>query len=123
MKPRSAKAKGRRFQQEIRDAFLERAPKLEPDDIRSNPMGAPGEDLLLSPAARRIYPYSIECKNVEKLNIWEAIKQARAHNDKYQPLVAFKRNGEEPYVAIKLSEFLDLSSLRASSIQSGDGGS
>lgn len=108
MKPRSAKAKGRRFQQEVRDAFLDRVTQLEPDDIRSNPMGAPGEDLLLSPAARKFFPYAVECKNVEKLNIWEAIKQARAHSDKYPPLVAFKRNTEEPFIAIPMNIFLEL---------------
>jgi hypothetical protein len=59
MKPRSAKAKGRRFQQEVRDALLSNFPFLEPDDIRSTSMGASGEDILLSPAARRVYPYSI----------------------------------------------------------------
>jgi len=69
-------------------------------------MGAPGEDLLLSPAARRVYPFSFECKCVEKLNIWEAINQARANADKHTPAVAFSKNGEETFVAIPLKTFL-----------------
>lgn len=107
MKPRSAKAKGRVFQQRVRDELLEAAPHLKPDDVRSTSMGAPGEDILLSPLARKMYPYSIECKNVEKLNIWKAIDQAREHSE-YPPLVAFKKNGEVPYVALSLKEFLAL---------------
>jgi len=82
-------------------------------------MGAGGEDLLLSPAARRIYPYSVECKNVEKLNIWEAIRQARGHSDKHQPLVAFTRNGEESYVTIEMEEFLELCRYRNSVLHVG----
>ena len=40
MKSRSAKAKGRRLQQQVRDLLLERfSPELEPDDIRSAIMG------------------------------------------------------------------------------------
>lgn len=108
MKPSSAKAKGRRLQQEVRDLFLENAPSLEPDDIRSTSMGAAGEDILFSPAARKLYPFSVECKNVEKLNVWEAIKQAKEHNPKYTPLVAFTKNGEDIYVAIPIKKFLEI---------------
>ena len=114
MKPSSAKAKGRRFQYEIRDTLLEYAPNLEPDDIRSNPMGAPGEDLLLSPAARKVYPFTFECKNVEKLNIWSAIKQCKEHSKKHPPIVAFTRNGEETYVALPIKEFMEICSSRNS---------
>jgi len=92
----------------VRDAFLEAAgERLERDDIRSNPMGAPGEDLLFSPAARRLFPFSIECKNVEKLNIWSAIDQCLENTGNHEPLVAFKKNGKEPYIAIRLEKFLE----------------
>jgi len=100
--PASRKAKGRRFQQWVRDALLEAAIWLEEDDIRSTSMGASGEDLLLSPAARRIFPLSIECKNVERLNIWSALEQAEAHAKVYKatPALFFKRNRSEAYVAV-----------------------
>ena len=46
MKTRSAKQKGRRLQQNVRDLLLEALSEyLEEDDIRSTSMGAPGEDL------------------------------------------------------------------------------
>ena len=83
MKSRSAKAKGRRLQQKVRDLLLERfSPELEPDDIRSAIMGESGEDLKLSPAARKLIPYSFECKNQEKLSIWDALKQAEENGGK-----------------------------------------
>ena len=41
-------------------------------------MGAGGEDLIMARAAREKFPFSIECKNVEKLNVWEAYEQAQA---------------------------------------------
>ena len=76
MKPRSAKNKGKRLQNKIRDLILEKFDSLEKDDVRSITMGDSGEDILLSPAARRLFPFSVECKNQEKLNIWGALEQA-----------------------------------------------
>ena len=46
-------------------------------------MGASGEDLIMDPEpAREKFAYSIECKNVEKLNVWDAYKQAEANKGK-----------------------------------------
>jgi hypothetical protein len=69
MKTRSAKNKGKRLQNDVRDLILETFKELEPDDVRSTTMGDSGEDVLLSPAARKLFPFSVECKNQEKLNI------------------------------------------------------
>lgn len=108
MRPQSAKSKGRRFQQEIRDLILSIFPSLHPDDVRSTSMGAPGEDILLSHAARTVFPYSVECKNVEKLNIWEAIRQAEENAAHHTPLVAFKRNNHETWIAVPADHFMEL---------------
>lgn len=62
---------------------------------------------MLSPAARRIYPFDIEIKNVEKLSIWDAIKQAKGHGTQ-TPMVCFTKNNEEMYVAIPLAKFLEI---------------
>ena len=58
MKTRSAKNKGKRLQNDVRDLILETFTELEPDDVRSAIMGETGEDIKLSPAARRQIPYS-----------------------------------------------------------------
>ena len=81
MKPSSCKAKGRKACVEVRDLLLKYAPDLLPDDIRITPSGVPGDDLLLSPAAQKIYPLSVECKNVEKLTIWGALAQGEVRVD------------------------------------------
>lgn len=108
MKTSSAKAKGRRAQQEVRNAILEAFPALEPDDVKCAVMGESGEDVKLSPAARKKFPFSIEVKNVERLNIWQALTQAEANADKYTPLLAFRRNRTKMYVALPLAAFLEL---------------
>ena len=92
MKTRSAKSKGRRLQNQIKELLLESFKELEPDDVRSAIMGETGEDIKLSPAARRQIPYSFECKNQEKLNIWESLNQAEENSGDYPPVLIFKRN-------------------------------
>lgn len=108
MRPQSAKAKGRRLQQEVRDAILAAFPDLEPGDVRSTSMGAGGEDILLSPAAYRRVPFAIECKNQEALNVWAALQQAADHSPQENGLLVFKRNKSPVYVALRLDHFLDL---------------
>lgn len=109
MRTASAKQKGRRHQQDVCKKLLEISQGLEPDDIRSASMGAPGEDVLFSPAARRQFPFSVECKNVEKISIWRCIEQARQNcPDTATPVVVFTRNREEPQIAIPFDEFLKI---------------
>ena len=108
MKTQSAKAKGRKLQQMVRDLILETFTELEPDDVRSTSMGAGGEDLQLSPAARKKFPYSVECKNVEKLNVWGAYEQAEKPSGNHEPLLIMKKNRKKPLVVIDLEAFVEL---------------
>ena len=109
MKTSSGKAKGRRLQNKIRDVLLEHfSEQLEPDDIRTAIMGETGEDIKLSPAARRLIPYSFECKNQEKLNIWSSLEQADENSGDYPPVLIFKRNRSKTYVTVELEEFMKL---------------
>ena len=109
MKTRSGKAKGRRLQNKVRDVLLEHfSEELEPDDIRTAIMGETGEDIKLSTAARRLIPYSFECKNQEKLNIWSSLEQAEENSGDYPPVLIFKRNRSKTYVTIELEEFMKL---------------
>lgn len=105
MKCASAKNKGRSLQKWTRDLLLSLStnqsfPDLEPDDIRSTSMGASGEDIQLSPAARIVFPVSIECKNVEKLNLWNAYDQAVENAGEHEPVVVFKKNHKDPKVMV-----------------------
>ena len=108
MKPRSAKNKGKRLQNKVRDLILEKFNQLEPDDVRSVTMGDNGEDILLSPAARKLFPFSTECKNQEKLNIWSSLEQAETNSGKHIPIVIFKRNRSKTYVALEFEKLLEL---------------
>jgi len=108
MKTRSAKNKGKRLQNTVRDVLLETFDTLEPDDIKSAIMGDSGEDIQLSPAARKLIPYSIECKNQEKLNIWSALEQAEGNKGVSKPVLIFKRNRSKTYAVLELEDFIDL---------------
>ena len=108
MKTSSAKAKGRRLQQKVRDLLLETFTELEPDDIRSTSMGVSGEDLQLSPAARKLIPFAIECKNQEKLNVWDSLKQAEENSGDYDPVLIFKRNRSKIYATLQLDDLMRL---------------
>ena len=109
MKPRSAKNKGKRLQNKVRDLILEKFnSKLEPDDVRSITMGESGEDILLSPAARRMFPFSVECKSQEKLSIWSSLEQADDNSGDHIPLLIFKRNRSKTYAVLEFDELLKL---------------
>ena len=107
MRTSSAKAKGRRLQQKFMQLLIEQL-DIDPEDIESRSMGAGGEDLIMSKAARNKFPYSIECKNQEKLNIWSAWEQANGNKGIYEPLVVIKKNGVSPLVVLDAESFLDM---------------
>ena len=116
MKPQSAKAKGRRLQQLIVQDLLRIFPHLTDDDVRSTSMGAGGEDVQLSTAARRCIPFSIEAKNQERLNLWAALEQAKANApSECEPLVVLKKNASKPYVLLSWEYFLQMISGAADS--------
>ena len=107
MKPQSAKAKGRRLQQQFRELLIEEL-GVHPEDIESRSMGAGGEDLIMARAAREKFPYSIECKNVEKLNVWEAYKQAEENSKDYEPVVVMKKNNHKTLVVLDAEHFVKI---------------
>lgn len=110
IKTQSAKAKGRRHQQWVRDKILSLFPKaLLPDDVRSTSMGAGGEDIQLSPAARRLFPYSVECKAFKSFAIYKVMEQA-AENcpDKAEPVAIIKADRRKPLAVLDAEHFLNL---------------
>jgi len=108
MKTRSAKNKGKRLQNSVRDILLETFTELEQDDIKSTTMGESGEDIQLSPAARKIIPFAFECKNQEKLNIWSSLEQAEENAQSHTPVLIFKRNRSKTYAVLEIKDFIDL---------------
>ena len=106
MKTQSRKAKGRRLQQQFMQLLIEKL-DIDPEDIESRSMGAHGEDLIMSKAARNKFPFSVECKNQERMNIWSAWDQANNNKGLYDPIVVIKRNGTNPLVVLDAENFLE----------------
>jgi len=107
MKTSSAKQKGRKLQQWVRDKLIEEL-GVHPEDIESRSMGAGGEDLIMARAARKKFPYSIECKNQEAVNVWKSYEQAKENSGDYEPIVVLKRNNTKPLVLVDADYFVRL---------------
>ena len=107
MKTQSAKAKGRKLQKWRRELLIEKL-DIHPEDIESRSMGAGGEDLIMARAAREKFPMSVECKNQEKVNIWESYKQAEENSKDYEPVVVIKRNNSKPLVLVDAEYFVSM---------------
>lgn len=121
MKTSSAKAKGRRLQDHVAERLSSRVYASEEDitvieffepregDIKPAIMGESGVDIKLSPAAKDVIPFDIECKNTEKASVWQWIKQAEENAGKGRiPLTVFKRNRSDVYAIIKFDDLLQL---------------
>ena len=108
--PATRKAKGRRLQQNVVNTILKWFPKLTERDVKSVPMGKSGEDIELSTAAIKYFPFAVEVKCQEKLNIWAALEQAEGENrDKNLiPMVIFKRNRSKIYCAFEFDKLIEI---------------
>ena len=106
---RSAKAKGRLGQQEIRDKLLETFPEFEKDDIQSAIMGDTGADIKLSPKARRRLPLAIEVKRRkgEMKTVYGYIEQAVSHGNG-EPVVFYRSDHRPWIVMVGLEHYMDL---------------
>jgi hypothetical protein len=106
---KSQKAKGRSLQKWVRARLIDRL-GLDPEDVLSTPMGVAGCDLYLSPAAQKRFPFGVECKNTERLAIWEDLAQAETNAAEVglTPLLVFKRARSETYVTMRWSDFEEL---------------
>ena len=107
MKTQSAKAKGRNLQKWVVNKLIEEL-NIHPEDIKSCSMGAGGEDVVMARAAREKFPFSVECKNVEKLNVWDAYEQAKANSSGYEPIVVMKKNHKKPLVVLDAEHFISM---------------
>jgi hypothetical protein len=107
----SCKAKARRLQKDV----AERVSRLtglacgKDCPIESREMGQTGCDVKLDTLARRLFPYSCECKATEKFALQDAIKQAKSNcYPNTQWLVIHSRNREKATVTLDIDVFFDL---------------
>lgn len=115
IKTRSRKAKGRRLQQKIREDLRNVGKDYDilPEDIESRQMGGAGVDVILSAAAKKIFPFDIECKNCEALNVWATFWK---HYGMYEgtnntKLLVHSKNNSEPIVVLRWQDYLKLYDL------------
>ena len=106
----SRKAKGRRLQNWTRDTLLSIFKTLDDNDISCAIMGETGEDIKLSNPAKKLIPYSFECKNKETFKgIYDIMQQATSNCKKNQvPLGVIKMNNFEPLTIVNARHFFDL---------------
>jgi len=107
MKPQSAKAKGRNLQKKVKDKIMETFSELEEGDARSTSMGAGGEDIQLSPRARKVFPFQVECKSLARSTVYKYMDQAGTHGN-HTPLVVLKSDYKKPLVIIDMESFFDI---------------
>ena len=105
---KSRKAKGRRLQNFVRDKILKVFKHLKKEDVQVALMSQQGPDIKLSRIAKRLVPYQFECKNQEKINIWESLNQAEENSGDSTPVLIFKRNRSKTYAVLEIKDFINL---------------
>jgi molybdate-binding protein len=70
-------------------------------------MGASGEDVQLSAAARKLIPFQIECKNKATSQIHTYYEQAKSHGE-HEPLVIVKKDRDVTLAIVSMAAFLKL---------------
>ena len=112
IKVRSAKAKGMSFQKDMAEVIsgLTGIPVEKDGLIESRGSGQHGTDIILRGEARELFPYSVECKNVENLNLLDAISQAKENELPNTDWLIFHRRKtlKEDVVILGLDAFIKL---------------
>jgi hypothetical protein len=117
MNTRSAKAKGNRLQNYVAEC-MEKYLGIGAGDIRKTTAGVNGPDVEVTDTLVDKFPFSVECKNTERVNIWAAYEQACGNNGTTHariPMLVIKRNRSVPLACIELETFfIILADLAAS---------
>ena len=107
MKVRSAKAKGRGGQKDVEELIKDHL-GLGDDHVKSTPSSVTGEDIWFSKFGRATFPFSVEVKRTEKLNIDMAFAQAESNAHGYLPLLVHRKNNTGWKVTLSFVEFLEI---------------
>jgi len=114
IKPGSAKQKGRQLQQYVCKQIaqitgLPWGSSGEDQPIESRPMGQSGPDIRMETHALKRFPFSVECKRVERWDIhtWiDQAKQNRMANTSW--LIIAKRSRRQPVAIMDAEDFFAL---------------
>ena len=109
IKVSSAKAKGRRLQQWVRDYLHSNLKGIEKDDVTSTPGGVNGPDIGLSPLARKLFPWTVECKSRSSFSVYEALEQAERNLIKNtKPVAILKGDRKQPLALLYAEDLLEI---------------
>ena len=109
IKVSSAKAKGRRLQQWVRNYLHSNLKGIEKDDVTSTPGGVNGPDIGLSPLARKLFPWTVECKSRSSFSIYEALEQAERNLIKNtKPIAILKGDRKQPLALLYAEDLLEI---------------
>ncbi len=108
MKQKSRKAKGRKLQNFVRAKVLKAFRHLKKNDVVCVENYKPGADIILSKVAKKLCPYSFECKNQEKMKtLYQWFRQAKKHGN-LEPILICKQNSKEELAVISFKHLLEL---------------
>ena len=109
MKQKSRTAKGRYLQNIVKDKIQKLYPALTKKDIRTSMTGENSADIkLLTLIAKKLFPYSVECKNRNEFKgLYKHYEQAQSHSD-LEPVLVVKMNRKKPLAIIDLEHFFKL---------------
>ncbi len=108
MQTKSAKAKGRRLQNWVRNQLIQWI--FSPSDVTVAIMGETGVDVKIVKHQQYIFPYKIECKSQKDgfSAVYKAIKQCQNHSGEGEPLVIIKQDGQKPLAVLDAEYFIDI---------------
>lgn len=110
MKPKSAKAKGRRLQQQLRDLLTE-AFSLDPELVKCAIMGEKGADVMvLGTTLPDPLHIAWECKAVETFSLYGCWKQTveNAQAAGRRPVLVTRRNNSAAMAVLPLEDLITL---------------
>ncbi len=105
---RSARAKGKKMEREVRDKIIE-ALNLSNDDIRITVGSELGADIKLTAKARTVFPFSVEIKRRKSFDtLYKFYQQAQGHYKDLIPLVIMRADREEAMAMLNLDHLLTI---------------
>lgn len=111
MLTKSGKNKGRRLQNWVAEKIgnLTGLPVGKDEPIESRQMGETGVDIRLDNEARRLFPFSVECKNKETWNVPASIEQAKANTYPGTDwLLFYSKNNYKPIAILDAEAFFSI---------------
>jgi hypothetical protein len=106
VKPKGSRAKGARGENELNE-ILARYFKLSDFDFHR----MRGRDCVKSKAAFKLFPFHVEVKYRERLNLEKAFEQSIEDADKYkdgEPVVIHRKNRSKWKITLDLEKFLQM---------------